>query len=111
MSADQAANDGDMNQPSAVDTTIPLPEQKPTQAADLDPLIIAQRNIQPRAHIPVQGGDDPEPLCVHGIDSTKEITWIFKAQAVYPDPNAWFILCTKCLQAYEQVTTGGAGKA
>lgn len=111
MSVDHAANDGDLDQPSAADTPMPLPEQKPTQAADLDPLIIAQGNIQQSAHIPAQGGDDPEPLCVHGIDYKKDVTWVLKAQAIYPDPNAWFTLCEKCVQAYDKATTDGGERA
>lgn len=102
MSADQSPIDGGTD-----NTVIPRPPEKPTQVADLDPHIHAQGNIQQSAHIPVRGGTDPEPLCVHGIDYTKDVTWVLKAQAVYPDPNAWFTLCEKCLQEYEQATTGG----
>jgi hypothetical protein len=104
---EQAHDKDDANQHVSADNiTISLPVGKPTQVGDIDPFVCSQGDIRRTAHIPANGGDQPEPLCVVAGTYNSPSSWEIKSQAAYPDPSAWFDLCTPCLVAYDRVTAG-----
>jgi hypothetical protein len=88
------------------DITIPVPETKPTKPSDLDPFVIANGDIQRTVHIAANGGDQPEPLCIVIGTYNGVGYWKTKTQAVYPDLNERFDLCSPCLAAYDRVRGG-----
>lgn len=101
--------DGEADQPSADTTEIPLPEQKPTEIAEVDPVVHLRSNSTRKAHIAAQADGHPVPLCIDQEKCVKRGTrWVCKDMAVYPDPDAWFTkICQYCQRAYEQVTADG----
>lgn len=91
---------------SADEITLPLPESKPTCVDDLDPFVCSQGDIRRTAHIPANGGDHPEPLCVVVGTYNSPSSWTIKSQAAYPEPSAWFDLCGPCRVAYDRIEGG-----
>lgn len=83
--------------------TLPLPEEKPTTVADIDPIIHTTGNVKQSAHIAARDGDDPAPLCVAVGTYNGPGRWTCHSQSAYPDPGDWFALgmCDACLAAYE----------
>jgi hypothetical protein len=90
------------------DITLPLPDEKPTEVADIDPIVYTTGNVKRTAHIAAQDGDNPTPLCGAVGTYTGRGKWDCRPQAVYPNPSEWFArgLCSECLAAYDEIDGG-----
>ncbi len=85
------------------ETAIPLPEQRPASAADLEWIIHTRGNTRRTAHLAATGGDEPEPLCVCTGVYCGGDNWACKSESVYPNADDWFELCGHCLEEYDRV--------
>jgi hypothetical protein len=88
------------------ESTLPLPDTKPTKPSDIDPFVRARGSIRRTVHIPASS-DPTEPLCVviGTYNGTGE--WTIKSHEAHPNLDERFDLCQLCLAAYDRRRHGG----